>query len=67
MHAELSAKLLIPQWLLLQTGQFNKIAFVKKLLEESDPATAEWILYCEPEMVIDDPAFTFPFEFYAGR
>ena len=51
----------------MQTGQYNKIAFLKKLLDETDPAAAEWILYAEPEMVIDDPAFTFPFEFYAGR
>ena len=50
-----------------QTGQYNKIAFVRKLLDETDPAAAEWILFVEPEMVIDDPAFTFPFEFYAGR
>lgn len=28
---------------------------------------AEWILYVEPEMIIDAPDFTFPFEFYAGR
>ena len=63
----LSTVSLLKPLLPLQTGQFNKIAFVKKLLEETDPATAEWVLYCEPEMVIDDPAFTFPFEFYAGR
>ena len=50
-----------------QTGHFNKIALIKKLLDETDPSVAEWILYVEPEMIIDAPDFTFPFEFYAGR
>ena len=35
-----------------------------KVLDETPPEQAEWILFMQPDTVIDDVAFTFPFEFY---
>ena len=40
---------------------------IKRILEETDTASAEWILYMEQDTMFDAPGFTFPFEFYAGR
>lgn len=52
---------------MLQNGQWNKVSFIKKILDTTDPSDAEWILYMEADTIIDAPGFTLPFEFYAGR
>ena len=38
-----------------------------KVLDETPAEQAEWILFLQPDTVIDDVAFTFPFEFYQAR
>lgn len=38
-----------------------------KVLDETPPEQAEWVLFMQPDTVIDDVAFTFPFEFYQVR
>ena len=52
---------------MVQNGQWNKVSFIKKLLDTTDPSDAEWILYMEDDTIIDAPGFTLPFEFYAGK
>lgn len=51
----------------VQNGQWNKVSFIKKLLDTTDPTDAEWILYMEADTIIDAPGFTLPFEFYSGK
>lgn len=51
----------------MQHGAWNKVAFIKKLLDTTAVADAEWILYMEADTLFDAPGFTLPFEFYAGR
>ena len=31
------------------------------------PERAPWILYIQPDTIVDDIAFTFPFEMYQGK
>ena len=38
-----------------------------KVLAEMPPERAPWILYMQPDTIIDDIAFTFPFEMYQGK
>ncbi len=48
-------------------GPINMLPFLARLLDETPPAEAEWILYMAPDLTIDDLTFTFPFESYAGK
>lgn len=47
-----------------QAWAWDKVAQMVKVLDETPPEQAEWILFMQPDTVIDDVAFTFPFEFY---
>lgn len=40
---------------------------MQRVLAETPPERAPWILYMQPDTIIDDIAFTFPFEMYAGK
>ncbi|KAK9903381.1 hypothetical protein WJX75_004474 [Coccomyxa subellipsoidea] len=46
---------------------WNKVALLQKVLKETPPERAPWILYMKPDTIIDDIAFTFPFEMYQGK
>lgn len=48
-------------------GPINMLPFLARLLDETPPAEADWILYMAPDLTIDDLTFTFPFESYAGK
>ena len=50
-----------------QAWAWDKVAQMVKLLDETPPEQAEWILFMQPDTVIDDVGFTFPFEFYQAR
>lgn len=43
------------------------MALLQKVLKETPPESAPWILYMQPDTIIDDIAFTFPFEMYQGK
>jgi hypothetical protein len=51
----------------LQVAAWNKVALLQKVLKETPPERAPWILYMKPDTIIDDIAFTFPFEMYQGK
>ena len=53
--------------LLPQMWAWNKVALMRKVLAEMPPERAPWILYMQPDTIIDDIAFTFPFEMYQGK
>ena len=46
---------------------WNKVALLQKVLKETPPERAPWILYMQPDTIIDDIAFTFPFEMYQDK
>ena len=46
---------------------WNKVALLQKVLRETPPERAPWILYMQPDTIIDDIAFTFPFEMYQDK
>jgi len=50
-----------------QAWAWDKVAQMVKVLDETPAEQAEWILFLQPDTVIDDVAFTFPFEFYQAR
>lgn len=50
-----------------QIWTWNKVALLQKVLKETPPERAPWILYMQPDTIIDDIAFTFPFEMYQGK
>ncbi len=50
-----------------QAWAWDKVAQMVKLLVATPPGEAEWILFMQPDTVIDDVGFTFPFEFYQVR
>ena len=43
------------------------MALLQKVLKETPPESVPWILYMQPDTIIDDIAFTFPFEMYQGK
>ncbi|CAL8464438.1 g3973 [Coccomyxa elongata] len=51
----------------LDIWTWNKVALLQKVLKETPPESAPWILYMQPDTIIDDIAFTFPFEMYQGK
>ncbi len=51
----------------VQIWTWNKVALLQKVLKETPPESAPWILYMQPDTIIDDIAFTFPFEMYQGK
>ena len=51
----------------LQMWAWNKVALLQKVLKETPPERAPWILYMQPDTIIDDTAFTFPFDLYQGK
>ena len=46
---------------------WNKVALLQKVLRETPPERAPWILYIQPDTIVDDIAFTFPFEMYQDK
>jgi hypothetical protein len=50
-----------------QVGTWNKVGMLRKLLQETPPQRAEWILFMQPDSFIDDISFTFPFESYRDK
>jgi hypothetical protein len=46
---------------------WNKVGLMRKVLAEIPPESAPWILYMQPDTIIDDIAFAFPFEMYHGK
>jgi len=50
-----------------QMWAWNKVALLQKVLKETPPERAPWILYMQPDTIIDDIAFTFPFEMYQDK
>lgn len=46
---------------------WNKVALLQKVLRDTPPETAPWILYMEPNAIFSEMAPTFPFEVYAGK
>lgn len=46
---------------------WNKVALLQKVLRETPPQTAPWILYMRPDTMINDITITYPFEMYKGR
>lgn len=42
-------------------GNFNKMAFIKKMLNDTPRADAEWIWWTDADTLITDMAFEFPF------
>ena len=46
---------------------WNKVALLQKVLKETPPERAPWILYIQPDTIVDDIAFTFPFEMYQDK
>lgn len=40
---------------------------LRKLLEDTPPQRAEWILFVQPDSFIDDISFAFPFDSYRGK
>eukprot|EP00208_Stichococcus_sp_RCC1054_P005833 CAMPEP_0206142774 /NCGR_PEP_ID=MMETSP1473-20131121/18136_1 /ASSEMBLY_ACC=CAM_ASM_001109 /TAXON_ID=1461547 /ORGANISM="Stichococcus sp, Strain RCC1054" /LENGTH=1052 /DNA_ID=CAMNT_0053537897 /DNA_START=385 /DNA_END=3544 /DNA_ORIENTATION=+ len=46
-------------------GNFNKMAFIKKMLNDTPRADAEWIWWTDADTLITDMAFEFPFHRYA--
>lgn len=51
----------------VQMWAWNKVAVLQKVLKETPPERAPWILYMQPDTIIDDVAFTFPFEMYQDK
>ena len=40
---------------------------MRQLLEEVPPERAQWLLWMQPDAVIDDIAFSFPFDNYQDK
>lgn len=53
--------------LAVQEGSWNKIGIIRRLLASNTEAELQWILWMEPDAVIDDPSFTLPLEIYQGK
>ncbi len=51
----------------MQIWAWNKLALLQKVLRETPPQTASWILYMRPDTMINDITTSFPFEMYEGR
>ena len=46
---------------------WNKVGLLQKVLRETPPQTAPWILYMRPDTMINDIIISYPFEMYEGR
>ena len=46
---------------------WNKVALLQKVLKETPPERAPWILYMQPDTIIDEISFSFPFEMYQDK
>ena len=50
-----------------QEGTWAKVGLLRRLLEEVPPERAQWVLFAQPDALIDDIAFTFPFDNYQDK
>ena len=50
-----------------QMWAWNKVALLQKVLKETPPERAPWILYMQPDTIIDEISFSFPFEMYQDK
>lgn len=50
-----------------QMWAWNKVALLQKVLRETPPERAPWILYMQPDTIIDEISFSFPFEMYQDK
>ena len=51
----------------LQEGTWNKVGMIRKIMEDTPPERAEWIVYMQPETFFDDTTFAIPFDSYRDR
>ena len=50
-----------------QEGSWAKVGLVRRLLEEVPPARAQWLLFMQPDALIDDVAYSLPFDNYQDK
>ena len=50
-----------------QEGTWNKVGMIRKILEDTPPERAEWIVYMQPETFFDDTTFAIPFDSYRDK
>ena len=48
-------------------AMWNTIQIVRSMLNKTSAGLAEWFIVMQPDTLVDDPAFTFPFEMYAEK
>ena len=54
-------------WYLTQEGTWNKVGMMRKILEDTPPERAEWIVHMQPETFFDDTTFSIPFDSYRDK
>ena len=50
-----------------QEGTWNKVGMLRKIMEDTPPERAEWIVYMQPETFFDDTTFAIPFDSYRDK
>jgi hypothetical protein len=50
-----------------QEGAWNKVGLMRQLLADVPPERAQWLLWAQPDAIIDDIAFSFPFDNYQDK
>ena len=53
--------------MLTQEGTWNKVGMMRKILEDTPPERAEWIVHMQPETFFDDTTFSIPFDSYRDK
>lgn len=51
----------------VQEGTWNKVGMLRKIMEDTPPERAEWIVYMQPETFFDDTTFAIPFDSYRDK
>ena len=51
----------------MQEGTWNKVGMLRKIMEDTPPERAEWIVYMQPETFFDDTTFAIPFDSYRDK
>lgn len=55
------------RYLVVQEGTWNKVGMMRKILEDTPPERAEWIVHMQPETFFDDTTFAIPFDSYRDK